>query len=212
MKPVQLRSIPPALLLILTLGSTANAASILINGSFEEPNVPTGTFAVFPSIPGWVSTMGDMLIEVQDHVAGAPFDGAQHVELDVFNNSNMVQSVSTVGGQAYSLSFAYSPRPLVSASSNPIDVFFDGALIASLTGVGSTQTVWQVFNFITTASGTSAALEFRAGGTSDSFGGYLDAVSLEPLSTPSPVPEPSTLVMLATGLIGAGVRRYRSRG
>ncbi len=191
---------------LLVCGSPAHASSILINGSFEEPNIPTGTFQVFSSIPGWTTTFGSG-IEIQDNVAGSPFDGDQFVELDSFNNSGMVQAIPTVIGQMYNLSFAYSPRPRVSAASNGIDVFFDGALVTSLTGSGGTQTNWTVFNFMVTATGTSSPLEFRATGISDSLGGYLDAASF----SPRVVPEPFTLLLLGTGLAMAGVKRYRQR-
>lgn len=151
------------------------------------------------------------LIEVQDNVAAghSPFDGSQHVELDAFVNSNMIQSVSTFIGQVFDLSFAYSPRPRVLADSNGIDVLFDGVLLASLTGNGSTQTTWTVFNHVVTATGTSASLEFRATGISDAQGGYLDAVSLSPRDTTQPVPEPTTLVLLATGFAAGVCRRAR---
>ncbi|MEA5515405.1 hypothetical protein [Nodularia sp. UHCC 0506] len=31
----------------------AAAVNLVTNGSFEEPNIPTGTFELFSSIPGW---------------------------------------------------------------------------------------------------------------------------------------------------------------
>ena len=64
------------------------APNLIVNGSFELPNVPTPGLVIAPSIPGWshqarpgTTSSG---IEIQDHVAGAPAAGAgdQFVELD----------------------------------------------------------------------------------------------------------------------------------
>ncbi len=179
-------------------------ATLILNGSFETPDIPTGTFAVFASIPGWSTSFGPG-IEIQDHVAGSPFDLDQFVELDSFSNSGMIQTpLATVAGQSYLLSFAYSPRPGRAASDNGIDVLFDGVLLVSLatSGIGLPDTSWTVHNFVVTATGATSSLEFRAVGASTSFGGYLDAVSVV-------VPEPSVLLLLGTGLAAATVYRRR---
>jgi hypothetical protein len=184
-------------------------ADLIVNGSFETPDIPTGTFQVFPSIPGWSTTFGSG-IEIQDHVAGSPFVGAQHVELDSFDNSGMSQVVSTVPGQTYHLSFAYSPRPGVSADSNIIQVFFNGVQLDSLalSGVGLQDTSWQVFGYNVVPSITSSTLEFRAAGVSDSFGGYLDDVQLNPRQ----VSEPSAVILFGVGSLAlARLGRWRKK-
>ncbi|HZD61409.1 MAG TPA: hypothetical protein VE200_01305, partial [Xanthobacteraceae bacterium] len=69
-------------------GSAAAAPNLIVNGSFETPDVPTGQFRIFSSIPGWTfqprAGATSTGIEIQDHVAGAPAAGAgnQFVELD----------------------------------------------------------------------------------------------------------------------------------
>ncbi len=192
-----------------SFGSVALApptqASLILNGSFETPDIPTGTFAVFASIPGWSTSFGPG-IEVQDHVAGSPYEGDPFVELDSFSNSGMIQtSIATAAGNPYLVSFAYSPRPGRSAADNGIDVYFDGGLLISLatSGIGLSDTSC-LFNFPVLAAGAMSSLEFRAVGASTSFGGYLDAVSV--------VPEPSGLFLLATGLAAATAYRRRRTG
>src|SRR5262245_14686497 len=107
---------------LLCLSASAWAQSnLIINGGFESPIVPSGTFQAFPNIPGWTLTFG-VGIEIQNNVAGAPFAGNQFAELDSFSNSGMQQVVPTSAGQIYTLRFMYSPRPNLPASSNGIEV------------------------------------------------------------------------------------------
>jgi len=189
------------------MGTNPARANLIVNGSFESPDIPTGTFQIFPNIPGWSTSFGPG-IEIQDHIVGSPFVGAQHVELDSSANSGMSQIVSTVPGQTYHLSFAYSPRPGVSADSNTIQIFFNGVQLdtLALSGVGLQDTSWQVFGYNVAPSVTSSTLEFRAAGASDSLGGYLDDVQLE-----RNVSEPSTLILFGVGsLTLVGLGRWRT--
>ena len=180
-------------------------ANLIINSGFESPDIPTGSFSIFQSIPGWTKTFGSG-IEIQDNVAGSPFEGGQFVELDANSNSGMEQIITTASGQVYNLSFAFSARPGIPETSNGIDIFWDGLLLANVTanGTGLLNTDWNVQNFMVTASGLNTSLEFRATGTSDSLGGYLDAVILT-----AKIPEPATLALFGLGLAGLGLMRRR---
>ena len=185
---------------------SANATTIVVNGSFESPDIPGGSFALFPAgIPGWSVSSGPS-IEIQDHVAGSPFAGDQFVELDSTANSGMLQLLPTSPG-GYVLSFAYSPRPGIALASNGIQVYFNSVLLdtLALSGIGNSDTVWAVHSYNVTATGGSTPLEFRAIGTSDSLGGYLDAVQV------TAVPEPASLVLLGFGLSTTVGRRLKKR-
>lgn len=191
---------------IMILPLSSAQANVIVNGGFETPNIATGTFALFtPSIPGWTLVSGPW-IEIQDHVAGSPFEGDQFVELDSTANSGIQQLAPTTALQPYTFSFAYSPRPGVSAESNGVNVFFNGVLVIALAtnGIGLQDTAWTVFNFTVVPTGGTSSVVFAATGTSNSLGGYIDDVRL------TAAPEPLTLSLLAIGLCGVAARRFRA--
>jgi len=201
------RFLPVMIVAVSLSQSSVTWANLIVNGSFEEPNIATGTFSIFANISGWTTTFGPG-IEIQDNVAGSPFLGAQHVELDSTGNSGMAQTIATALGTTYHLSFAYSARPGVAAADNIIQVFFNGGLLDTLSvnGVGLQNTDWHVFSYDVSGAAVSSILEFRAGGNSNSLGGYLDDVRLEK------VPEPQALFLLGVGLLYVMVRIRRKQG
>lgn len=161
----------------LNNASVFAATNIVTNGSFEDPDIPANSWSLLASIPGWTST-NELKIEVRDNVVGSASDGEQYVELDSTGNSGISQTVTTISGASYDLSFDYSPRIGQPSSTNTIEAYWNGVQIASLTADGSTTNVWTTHPYNVVASDTSAVLEFKAAGTSNSLGGNLDNVSL----------------------------------
>ena len=117
----------------------------------------------------------------------------------------MFQDIATITGASYTLSFAYSPRP-GTGNTNDIDVLWNGALLAALSGVnGGAANNWTTYTYnLLGGLGATSRLTFNATGESDAFGGSLDNVNV------SLVPEPSTYAMLLAG-IGAMVFSARRR-
>jgi hypothetical protein len=177
------------------------ASSIAVNGSFELPALSNGSWSLFDSIPGWDLASGPY-IEVQNHVAGNPFDGNQFVELDSTAESAIFQDLPTLAGVQYYLSFAFSPRPGVDV--NIMGVSWNGSSVTtvSATGTGLLDTSWTVYNFTVTATSTTTRLQFSGLGPSDSLGEYVDAVSV------AQTPEPSSMMLCFGGLLFAAAK-YR---
>lgn len=153
--------------------------NLVINGSFEAPSIPTSTFETFVSIQGWSSSGCEL--EVQNRVAGNPLDGNQHLELDSWCSSTAYQDVPTEPGGVYALSFGYSPRPGI--EDNRITVQWDGTPVVTLdlNGIGLNETTWYYYHLIVPAAAGSTRLEFADAGHSDTFGGYIDDVSVKSL-------------------------------
>lgn len=193
--------------LLASIGS-AHAVNLVVNGGFESVTQRPGTWGVYKAIDGWTTASGSG-IEIRDRVRGSAFEGSNFAELDSHRNSTMQQTLATVAGQSYTLSFEYAARPGVASSSNPISVWWDDLLLgtAVASGIGHKDNVWTTYAFTVLGTG-SDVLRFGAVGKSDSYGGSLDAVAV------SPVPEPATVAMLAGGLalVAVAARRRGARG
>lgn len=196
----------PAAIALASLPTAALASTnLLLNGSFEDNVIGAGNYATFGSLIGW--TGGAYGIELRNNVVGTAQSGVNFVELDSTENSSMFQTIHTVAGQLYNLSFYFAPRVDVATDSNAIDVFWGSNHLTGISGDGFASTTWQKFTFSVLGTGGDVNLTFAAGGKSDSYGGSLDNVSV------TAVPEPETYAMLLAGLgmMGAMVRRRKQK-
>lgn len=188
----------------LTLATKpAAAVNLVTNGSFESPDIPTKSYRFLSSIPGWSLVTGSKgRIEVQDRVAGSPFDGFQFVELDSTAVTGIFQDLATTVGQKYELTFAFSPRPTV--AQNILNINWGGNLVDSFSasGVGFSNTNWNTYTYELVATSATTRLSFdNLNEISNSFGTYIDYVSVTSVTT---VPEPASIMgVLALGTVGA---------
>lgn len=189
---------------LLSVPFLASAQNLVNNGSFEETVQANGTWNIYQNLPGW--TGGTPGIELRNNVAGAAFDGVNYVELDTNRNSLMFQNIGTTLDQAYTLSFAYSARAGVAALSNGIEVLWNGVVAGTYAAQGTGNgNSWNTFSLNVFGGAPVSTLTFRAIGTSDSYGGSLDNVSV----TAVPEPETYALMLAGLGLVGFMARRRR---
>ncbi|MFH0892732.1 MAG: thrombospondin type 3 repeat-containing protein [Candidatus Falkowbacteria bacterium] len=180
----------------------------IMNGGFENPTVNEhdGKWQIYPSGTdglGWdVSWVAPeegapepANLELQtvslEWTAG---EGSQWAELDTDypvegNEAASVvisQSVTTVPGAVYKLTFKFSPRPDTDSSNNSLGVKF-GTIdeTVSADGSGNTDTAWTLYEYTMTADSDSADLAFTDLGTPDSYGTLLDDVKVELTECPA---------------------------
>lgn len=209
----------------LSFAMPTHAATLLINGSFEESPMVAGnaggnfdtlnssgrSWDIWNALPGWYARGPG--IEIQSNRTLGQIDaqdGTRYVELDTTSNSMMVQNVALDAGR-YELSFYYMPRQS-RADTNDILASVFGWLsgdLASILAQGSRtrDTDWVQFSQIfEIETAQTVSISFRAEGRSDSLGGLIDNVAL------AAVPLPAGMLLLVSGLAGLAVMRRRSRG
>ena len=157
--------------------------NLVSNGSFEAPIVTAhnGQWQQFaPSTAGisWTVT-GDSL-EIQRGILGGASDGSQHAELDAQGSVTISQTLNTVSGQAYEISFDYKARPNTASNTNGMNVTWNGVDIAPNLTLGNT---WQTYTVNATGTG-SDTISFADAGTSDGIGTFLDNVSVMRTGSP----------------------------
>lgn len=152
-----------------------NARNLVVNGSFEYPAY-SGTGHVNledDGLPGGWQTTGDAYDLHYGGSAATPHSGNQLLDCASNNASGVKQTLITTAGKTYVLSFYYSPRS--GTTDNSIDVYWDGAKIATLNG---TTPGWVEETYTVTASNSNTVLMFKDSSVDDSTTGLIDTVSV----------------------------------
>lgn len=185
----------------------------LLNGDFETPEVTHNSkwdiFASGANGVGWTVEWEGVYdgapqtanLELHRGVnSWSPYSGSQYTELDSdwdgpdgsVNGEQasvkIYQDVTTIPGAAYVLSYAYSPRPGKGTADNYLGVRLDNALVKEhqTDGTALSDTSWQTDSVNFVATSTSVRIEFVDLGTPNSFGPFLDQVTLQLTECPYP--------------------------
>ena len=187
-------------------GSACNPnQELIVNGGFEAPQVSSGSWNLFPSgtanlgwsvewMPGVPETYDSRtkpstaLLELENGVVGPAAQGSQLAELDgdwstspagAPGSVKISQTIATVIGREYMLSYYFSPRPGTDEANNILRVNVDGSPVDTVSASGGSSTQWYGRSYEFVADSTSTTVEFADNGVPDSFGTMLDGVSLK---------------------------------
>ena len=158
--------------------------NLLENPSFEEPIVTKSRGWDLVDPIGWlvslVSNGNESKMELQRGVNGwESSDGDQHTELGVKKAAQIAQSVPTVEGETYVLSWDYSPRPETDIDENRLSVQVDGEEVATKAEAGLEDVDWNTYTYEFEGTGEEVEIVFADHGTNNGKGVFVDNTSLE---------------------------------
>ena len=169
------------------------AANLIVNGSFENPSVPVGSFINYlggsTAITGWTVVGVDSAVVsrtfMQSGITFEAQDGNQWIDLAGITANSMTsgvtQNISTTIGQPYDLTFYVG-------SATDHNLFFPTTVDLSINGSArehytnpnapTNMLNWQSFNVNFTATSSTTNLTFFNGDASNNYNTALDNVSV----------------------------------
>jgi len=215
-----------ALAALAAISITASAANLITDGNFSDITqvgsnswsiISQSTLTSDEGASGWRVSAAPSLsgpiagLEVRDGVDGsAQGSSTRFIELDGNENDMISQTLATVYGQKYAITFYVADRPDVSSSFLQTSGGYgyqisSGLETFSSTSLGSFGTSWVKETIDFTALSSSTTFSIWAAGKSDSYGTSFDNFSAVA------VPEPASLGLFAAGLAFLGLTARRRR-
>ena len=206
---------------LMFASAQGQAANLLTNGGFEQPDIGGYLFLN----PGSTTITGWTVGAQAGSAAGTQVQGGQFLDLTggVGRGGGVVSDgFATLAGVQYSVAFdlgAFFVRNAGSYGDATVDLFIDGALVQSFTNVMSLSGVgsdWErkVYSFTGTGAAMTIGLYSSLSTSSSNLGVGLDNVVVEQLATPpvsSALPEPASWAWMIAGRGAGGVSMRRRR-
>ena len=203
-------------IVIATMGvilAVPAAPALVLNGDFELPIQPPGTFLpVGSTILGWtIVGVGDVNV---DHVSLGtsywPGNTSQFMDLTGNTGGAGVQSdpFATIAGQTYQITFDAFNGCLVSPGYSytgpALSLQASGSPVANYNGLTDLPPgVSEGLTYSFTAASASTTLTFMDTSGFDSNAGWIDNVAIQA------VPEPTTMMIFGALLVPFGARTLR---
>lgn len=192
-----IKSAPLVLAALSLFVSPVFAANLILDGSFEKPVVPDGTYQLFntgDTFKSWtvVGDPGNVAIVSGDFSYCVPLPAKKGVQfLDLTGTSNsptgVQTSVKTTPGSTYSVAFFIGNLAGGGncGTTSTVNLVIDGVPVASFTNRKSGDTlVWKKFSTEFTAQNATTTIAFINGdGPNDTSNG-LDAITVELVAAP----------------------------
>lgn len=123
---------------------------------------------------GWTAHSGTQYTELD-----SDWNGPKGKALGESANVRIAQTLTTTAGSNYKVSFYLSPRP--GHANNQVEVMWGGTKLATIAvnGAANSNTVWTKYEYEVPANSAQTVLSFAETGTSNSYGMFLDTVSVE---------------------------------
>lgn len=176
--------------------------NLVLNGSFSTGNFTNWTTHACTT----VCSFGTWTVVPAPTVSGtAPPSGGKAATTgcngvdcnDLTLGNRFSQTLTTVAGQSYTLSFYYDAGTNATAGSE-LQVRWNGAAVPGGTIVNAAASTWSQRTFTVTATGTSTVLEFI--GEQIPAQMFVTGISVTPFMAATPIP--ATLPLAIAGLAG----------